>query len=137
MPQGKGEKKKLRPAQKQIRQPGKESKMTPAPKFAPPDYFGSHKLREKVALITGGDSGIGRAVAVLFAKEGADVAITYLNEHDDAKETCRLVQREGRQALALAGDIGSEKVCQEMVQEALRCMGGLDILINNAAEQHP
>ena len=137
MAQGKGEKKKLRPEQAQREQPGKESKMAPPPKAEPPGYRGTYKLAEKVALITGGDSGIGRAVAVLFAKEGADVVITYLNEHDDAKETCRLVEKNGRKALALAGDIGNEKVCQDMVQETVRRLGRLDILVNNAAEQHP
>jgi len=111
--------------------------MPPAPKVEPPGYRGSYKLAEKVALITGGDSGIGRAVAVLFAKEGADVVITYLNEHDDARETCRLVEKSGRKALALSGDIGNEKVCQDMVQETVRRLGGLDVLVNNAAEQHP
>src|SRR5436190_8176641 len=137
MAQGKGGKKKLRPEQTQPVQPGRESKMTPAPKVEPPGYRGSYKLAERVALITGGDSGIGRAVAVLFAKEGADVVITYLNEHDDARETCRLVEKSGRKALALSGDIGNEKVCQDMVQETVRRLGGLDVLVNNAAEQHP
>src|SRR3954466_15453876 len=133
MAQKNGQKRKLRPEQKQEEQPGRESKMTPAPRAEPLGYRGSYKLAEKVALITGGDSGIGRAVALLFAKEGADVVISYLNEHDDAKETCRMVEKSGRRALALAGDVGNEKVCQDMVQETVRRMGGLDILVNNAA----
>lgn len=111
--------------------------MTPRPKVTLPDYRGSGKLDQKVALITGGDSGIGRAVAVLFAKEGADVAITYLDEHDDAEETRRMVEAEGRRCILFAGDIGQEQVCQRMVGAAVNQLGGLDILVNNAAEQHP
>jgi NAD(P)-dependent dehydrogenase (short-subunit alcohol dehydrogenase family) len=137
MAQAKGKKKKLRPEQRQPEQPGRESRMTPTPKVEQPGYHASYKLAEKVALITGGDSGIGRAVAVLFSKEGADVVITYLNEHEDAKQTCGLIERNGRRALALAGDIGNERVCQDMVQETVRRMGRLDVLVNNAAEQHP
>jgi NAD(P)-dependent dehydrogenase (short-subunit alcohol dehydrogenase family) len=137
MAQEKGGKRRLRPEQKQTEQPGRESKMSPAPKVEQPGYRGSYKLAEKVALITGGDSGIGRAVAVLFSKEGADVVITYLNEHEDAKQTCGLIERNGRRAVALAGDIGNERVCQDMVQETVRRMGRLDVLVNNAADQHP
>jgi NAD(P)-dependent dehydrogenase (short-subunit alcohol dehydrogenase family) len=137
MAKSKGEKKTLRPPQEQQQQPGRESRMAPPPKVALGDYRGSSKLAGKVALITGGDSGIGRAVAVLFAREGADVAIAYLNEHDDAKETRRMVEKEGRHAVALAGDIGQENVCREMVEDTVRQMGRLDILVNNAAEQHP
>ena len=137
MPQGKSANEKLRPEQEQKQQPGRQSAMTPSPKVIPPKYRGSAKLAKKVALVTGGDSGIGRSVAVLFAKEGADVAITYLNEHEDARETCRLIEGEGRKALALAGDIGEEKICQNMVQETFHQFGRLDILVNNAAEQHP
>jgi NAD(P)-dependent dehydrogenase (short-subunit alcohol dehydrogenase family) len=102
-----------------------------------PDYQGSGKLKGKVALITGGDSGIGRAVAVLFAREGADVTITYLNEHKDAKETRRLVEAEGRKCLPIAGDIGDERVCIRMVNDTVKKFGRLDVLVNNAAEQHP
>jgi NAD(P)-dependent dehydrogenase (short-subunit alcohol dehydrogenase family) len=94
-------------------------------------------LADKVALITGADSGIGRAVAVMFAKEGADVACSYLSEHDDAKETARLVEAEGRKCLLLPGDIGYESFCREAVERTVKELGGLDILVNNAAEQHP
>lgn len=127
----------LQPPQSQDQQPGKESEMTPKPKADDPQYRGSGKLEGKVALITGGDSGIGRAVAIAFAKEGADVAIAYLNEHDDAKETKQLVEAQGRRAVAIAGDIGDESFCQQLVQQSVDELGKLDILINNAAEQHP
>jgi NAD(P)-dependent dehydrogenase (short-subunit alcohol dehydrogenase family) len=132
-----GQKKPLRPRQKQKRQPGRETKMVPRPQAERPEYRGSGKLSGKVALITGGDSGIGRAVAILFAKEGADVTITYLDEHKDARDTCREVEAEGRKCIALAGDIGDEKVCRKMVEDAVRELGRLNILVNNAAEQHP
>src|SRR5688572_26210070 len=112
--------KPIRPAQTQPRQPGREHKMLPRPKVAPPEYRGSGKLKDKVALITGGDSGIGRAVAVLFAREGADIAISYLNEHKDAKETVRLVKQEGRKCVAFAGDIGEESVCRKIVSATVR-----------------
>lgn len=95
------------------------------------------KLAGKIALITGGDSGIGRAVALAFANEGADVAILYLNEHRDAKETLRAIKQTGRRGLAIAGDIGEEKFCKSAVQRVVKELGGLDILVNNAAEQHP
>ena len=121
----------------QSQRPGREYKMSPRPQEQRPGYVGSGKLLGQVALITGGDSGIGRAVAVLFAKEGADVAISYLNEHKDANETCRLVEQERRRCFAFAGDIGNEKVCQKMVKETVRRFGKLDILVNNAGEQHP
>jgi len=111
--------------------------MVPRPRVTLPEYRGSGKLAGRRALITGGDSGIGRAVAVLFAREGADVAISYLDEHRDAQETKRLVEAEGRQCVALSGDIRSEPVCQKMVSETVRKLGALDILVNNAAEQHP
>jgi NAD(P)-dependent dehydrogenase (short-subunit alcohol dehydrogenase family) len=111
--------------------------MTPKPKADDPKYRGSDKLRDKVALITGGDSGIGRAVAIFFAKEGANVAIAYLNEHDDAQETKRLIEQEGRKCITIPGDIGDEKVCQQAVQQTVDEFGQLDILVNNAAEQHP
>ena len=127
----------LQPPQHQEQQPGRESEMTPQPKADDSKYRGSGKLQGKVALITGGDSGIGRAVAIFFAKEGADVAILYLNEHDDAKETKRLVEEQGRRAVAIAGDIGDEAFCQQAVQQAVDELGKLDILVNNAAEQHP
>src|ERR1044071_4682226 len=138
MPRKFGAKKKSTlPPQQQRQRPGRESRMVPRPQFSPSEYRGSGKLARRVALITGGDSGIGRAVAVLFAREGADVAITYLNEHDDAKETKRLVEAEGRRCLALAGDIGWETTCEEMVAKTVKQFRRLDILVNNAAEQHP
>jgi len=131
------EEQSLQPPQHQDQQPGRESEMTPKPKADDPQYRGSGKLQGKVALITGGDSGIGRAVAIAFAKEGADVAILYLNEHDDAKETKQLVEEQGRRAVAIAGDIGDEAFCQQAVQQTVDEFGKLDILVNNAAEQHP
>jgi NAD(P)-dependent dehydrogenase (short-subunit alcohol dehydrogenase family) len=100
-------------------------------------YKGSGKLLGRVAVITGGDSGIGRAVAVGFAKEGADVAVVYLNEHDDADHTCNLVEAEGRKCLKLAGDVGDEAFCQHAIDEVAAKFGRLDIVVNNAAEQHP
>lgn len=129
--------KKVRPPQHQRRQPGRQYKMRPQPKTGASDYVGSGKLRDKIALITGGDSGIGRAVAVLFAKEGADVAIVYLNEHKDARETKRLVEAQGRKCVLIAGDIGRESFCRSAVAETKRELGTIDILVNNAAEQHP
>ncbi len=125
------------PAQSQSQQPGRESEMTPRPQAEDSSYRGSDKLLNKVALITGGDSGIGRAVAIAFAKEGADVAIAYLNEHEDAKETKQHVEKLGRRCLAIAGDIGDEQFCQQAVEQVVAEMGQLDILVNNAAEQHP
>ena len=133
----KEEKKALRPAQKQDEQPGREYKMKPRPDTERPQYRGSGKLKDKVALITGGDSGIGRAVAILFAREGANVAISYFNEHQDAQETAWLVKKEGRECLALAGDVGDENLCQKMVDDTVKRFGALQILVNNAAEQHP
>lgn len=128
---------KLQPPQHQDQQPGLQSEMTPQPKSGEDTYLAAGKLRDKVALITGGDSGIGRSIAILYAKEGADVAITYLNEHEDAEETKRLVEAEGRKCITMAGDIGDEPFCQQLVQETISRLGKLDILVNNAAEQHP
>ena len=125
-----------RPPQHQTRRPGLEKDMTPRPE-SESSTRGCGKLQGKVALITGGDSGIGRAVAVAYAKEGADIAIVYLNEHDDAKETRRLVEEQGRRCLALSGDVGREHFCQQAVDRTIREYGRLDILVNNAAEQHP
>jgi NAD(P)-dependent dehydrogenase (short-subunit alcohol dehydrogenase family) len=126
-----------RPPQQQSRQPGLETAMSPRPQSERPEQGGSGKLRDKVALITGGDSGIGRAVAIAYAKEGADTVIVYLNEHEDAKETKRLVEREGRRCLLIAGDVGDERFCRDAVEQTVREFGRLDILVNNAAEQHP
>jgi NAD(P)-dependent dehydrogenase (short-subunit alcohol dehydrogenase family) len=126
-----------RPAQHQNQQPGRESEMTPQPQAEDFKYQGSGKLRDKVALITGGDSGIGRAAAIAYAKEGADVAIVYLNEHEDAEKTKQMIEKEGRSCLTMAGDVGDEKFCQQAVQQTVDKFGRLDILVNNAAEQHP
>jgi NAD(P)-dependent dehydrogenase (short-subunit alcohol dehydrogenase family) len=125
------------PPQKQEQQPGQQRQMTPQPNTIPPGYQGSGKLAGRAALITGGDSGIGRAVAVAYAKEGADVAIVYLNEHEDASVTRRLVEEAGRKCVLIAGDIGDEAFCREAVQKALSALGHLEVLVNNAAEQHP
>jgi len=126
-----------RPPQHQSRQPGLERHMIPRPESHDPEELGCGKLREKVAIITGGDSGIGRAVAVAYAKEGADVVIVYLNEHEDAKETKRLVEQQGRRCLGIAGDVADERFCREAVERTVQEFGRLDILVNNAAEQHP
>ncbi|MCZ4496259.1 MAG: NAD(P)-dependent oxidoreductase [Thermoleophilia bacterium] len=124
------------PPQHQDRQPGLEHEMHPRPKYAAEWYRGSGKLDGKRALITGGDSGIGRAVAVLYAREGADVAIAYLDEEQDAQETKRLVEAEGRSCFLFSGDLGEVDFCQQLVADAVAQLGGLDILVNNAAEQH-
>ncbi|UEM04823.1 SDR family oxidoreductase [Skermanella rosea] len=125
------------PPQHQDQQPGRETEMTPRPQFARRDYKGSDKLLDKVALITGGDSGIGRSTAVLFAREGADVAIVYLAEDNDAQETKKLVENEGRRCVTLRGDLGDEGFCRQAVDRTVEQLGKLDILVNNAAEQHP
>ena len=125
------------PPQHQDRRPGIESEMTPRPVAQDAAYKGTGKLRDRVALITGGDSGIGRAVAIAFAKEGAHVAISYLNEHQDAEETRRLVEQQGRRCVTIPGDIGDEAFCRHVVERTVGELGGLDVLVNNAAEQHP
>ncbi len=124
------------PAQRQQQQPGIEAQMNPRPVSINNNYHASGKLQNKVAVITGGDSGIGRAVAYAFAKEGADVAIVYLNEHNDATETMHQVEQSGRRCLAIAGDVGSEPFCQQVISQVVKEFGHLDILVNNAAEQH-
>ncbi|WP_332633454.1 SDR family oxidoreductase [Halalkalibacter flavus] len=124
------------PSQSQNHQPGLESKMTPLPVYDDPNYKGSGKLKNKVALITGGDSGIGRAVAIAFAKEGAKVTVVYLEEHDDAKQTKEEVETYGGECLLLSGDIGDESFCQTAIEQTISTFGKLDCLINNAAEQH-
>ncbi|MBO2942501.1 SDR family oxidoreductase [Paenibacillus sp. F411] len=125
------------PPQHQDHRPGKESEMNPLPEYEASDYKAADKLKGKVALITGGDSGIGRAVAVAYAKEGADVAIVYLSEHSDAEETKRQVEQEGRKCLLIAGDVGDDAFCRDAVGQTVSELGGLDVLVNNAAEQHP
>jgi len=116
--------------------PGHESQLKPKPDWQP-RYPGSGRLKDKVAIITGADSGIGRAVAALFAREGAAVVIAYLCEHDDALETERIVHAEGGRAMAFAGDLGDKEICDELVQRTLSAFGRIDILVNNAGEQHP
>src|SRR5437763_4892171 len=115
--------------------PGHESELEPKPDWEP-RYKGSDRLKGKVALITGADSGIGRAVAALFAREGADIAIMYLCEHDDAAKTKQIVDKEGRRAITIAGDIGDKSFCDRAVRQTIDQLGGLDILVNNAGEQH-
>lgn len=124
------------PPQRQDRQPGHEAAMRPRPASAMEGWRGSGKLAGQVALVSGGDSGIGRAVAIGFAKEGADVAILYLDETEDAADTKRLVEATGRRCLALPGDIGDPAFCQRAVRKVAESFGRLDILVNNAAEQH-
>jgi NAD(P)-dependent dehydrogenase (short-subunit alcohol dehydrogenase family) len=120
----------------QQEQPGVRSKMDPKPQTKGADYRASGKLAQRVALITGGDSGIGRSVAIHFAKEGADIAIVYLNEHEDAKDTRNLVEKEDRRCLLIPGDVGDENFCREAVQRTMDTYGRLDVLVNNAGEQH-
>lgn len=124
------------PAQEQERQPGFESEMEPKPDFKGNLAGQAHRLPNKTALITGGDSGIGRSIALAFAKEGADVAIAYLDEHEDAEETKKFVEQEGRRCLLISGDLGDESFCKEAVEKVVGEFGKLDILVNNAAEQH-
>ena len=114
---------------------GLESEMEPRPDYGEESYRGSGKLQGKAACITGGDSGIGRAVALAFAREGADVLISYLDEHSDAEETVRIVEKEGRRCISVAGDIGSEAHCKQIVERAVQEFGKIDILVNNAAWQ--
>ncbi len=129
--------KKLQPPQHQRKRPGREHKMKPRPRAEDEKHRGSGKLQGKVAIITGGDSGIGRAVAIAFAKEGADVSVVYLEEKKDANETKRLVEEHGRKCLLIEGDVGQEQFCRKAVEQTIKEFGKLDILINNAAEQHP
>ncbi|REL32925.1 SDR family oxidoreductase [Rhodohalobacter sp. SW132] len=117
-------------------QPGKESEMNPEPEIIRDSYKGSDKLKDKVALITGGDSGIGRAVAVHFAREGANVAIIYLEEDEDAELTCDMVEEEGTECLILRGDIRNKEFCKSCVDDVINRFGTLNILVNNAGEQH-
>jgi len=123
------------PPQAQDRMPAKEHPMTPQPDFMP-RHPGTGKLKGKVALVTGGDSGIGRAVAILFAREGANVGIAYLDEHDDANETRRLVESEGARAVLIPGDLGRKAQCEHAVQKTVEAFGGLSIVVSNAAQQY-
>jgi NAD(P)-dependent dehydrogenase (short-subunit alcohol dehydrogenase family) len=125
------------PPQEQDRQPGRQAEMRPRPKAEMEGYRAASKLEGKVALISGGDSGIGRAVAIAFAKEGADIAILYLEEHEDAQSTKSLIEAEGRRCLLLAGDVGDEAFCRDAVGRTAQAFGRLDVLVNNAAVQYP
>jgi len=125
------------PPQHQDKQPGVRSEMEPKPRAEASTYRAADKLKGKVAIITGGDSGIGRAVAAAFAKEGADLAIAYLDEHEDAKDTKKLVESLGARCILLAGDIGDEQFCRKIVDETVGRLGKIDIVVNNAGEQHP
>ncbi|MCA0756614.1 glucose 1-dehydrogenase [Paenibacillus sp. N4] len=131
-----GTEKQVNPPQHQNRQPGIESEMHPLPVYESDTYKAAGKLKGKTAIITGGDSGIGRAVAVAYAKEGADVAVVYLNEHEDAKATKAAVEKAGVRCLLIAGDVGDEAFCKSVVDQTVKEFGKLDILVNNAAEQH-
>jgi NAD(P)-dependent dehydrogenase (short-subunit alcohol dehydrogenase family) len=117
-------------------QPGKEHKMTPKPQAESPDYKACGKLKDKVAIITGGDSGIGKAVAIAFAKEGAHVVLAYLSEHKDAEDTQKQIIKHNQKCQLIPGDIKDEVFCQEIVDQAVKSFGRIDILVNNAAEQH-
>jgi len=131
------EKPKSFPPQEQAHQPGKEKQMTPQPEYISKDYKAGGKLEGKIALITGGDSGIGRAVAVHFAKEGADVAIVFLDEQKDADDTRQLVEQEGKRCLLLKGDVSDPAFCKQVVERTTKDLGGLNVLVNNAAQQYP
>jgi NAD(P)-dependent dehydrogenase (short-subunit alcohol dehydrogenase family) len=128
--------KKINPPQQQDHQPGRETEMHPKPEYMP-KFPGNGRLAGKVAIITGGDSGIGRACAVLFAREGAEVALVYLEETEDAKITASAVKAEGKDALLMRGDIGDKTFCDNVVGKVIEQFGKLDVLVNNAAEQHP
>lgn len=137
MPQDQNQQSPSFPPQEQSRQPGIESEMTPQPGVHKPEHRGSGKLEDKAALITGGDSGIGRAVAIAFAKEGADVAIVYLDEHQDAEKTKQEVEKHGRRCVTIPGDVTDDQFCRSAVQQTVDQLGKLDILVNNAAQQYP
>lgn len=125
------------PPQHQDRQPGIEADMEPEPRAVDPNHRGSGKLKDRAAIITGGDSGIGRAVAVAFAEEGADVAVVYLDEHQDAEKTKHLVEKRGRRCLLISGDVADEAFCKGAVEQAVGELGRLDVVVNNAAVQFP
>src|SRR5579884_1131417 len=124
------------PAQHQERQPGREDQMRPEPQVIYESWKPSDLLKDKVVVITGGDSGIGRSIAVASAREGADVAIVYLEEHKDADETKRMVEDEHRRCIAIAGDAGDERFCREAIERVIKEFGKVDVLINHAGEQH-
>jgi NAD(P)-dependent dehydrogenase (short-subunit alcohol dehydrogenase family) len=123
------------PEQPEMRPPGTEAGMRPAPDFGEDSYVGHDRLRDRAAIVTGSDSGIGRAVALAFAREGADVVVSYLEEHDDAAETRRVIEDAGRRAALVAGDIGDEAHCRSIVERAVEEFGRVDVLVNNAAWQ--
>lgn len=124
-------------SEKQNSQPGIEKEMSPKPEYINPNYKAAGKLVNKTALITGGDSGIGRAVAVHFAMEGADIAVAYLDEDKDAKETKKLIESAGRKCILLKGDVSDKKFCDKIVEQTVSKLGGINILVNNAAQQFP
>jgi NAD(P)-dependent dehydrogenase (short-subunit alcohol dehydrogenase family) len=136
VPEQKGESRQFEP-QQQPTQPGLESRMKPRPESEAPEHKGTGKLHGQRALVTGGDSGIGRAVAISFAREGADIAIVYYNEHEDARETRELIHTEHRKCVLISGDIGQKAFCTEAVRKCVEELGGLDVLVNNAAVQYP
>lgn len=127
---------KQRPKQHQQKQPGKSYKMEPRPEYDRDYYQGTGKLKGKIAIVTGGDSGIGRSVSLLFAREGADVAVVYLEEDQDAAQTEALIKDEGQRALLLKGGVADKEFCETVVEETVEKFGGINIVVNNAAEQH-
>lgn len=137
MPQMQNRKKKVRSRQAQQRQPGLETGMKPKPESWPKTDARGPKLAGRVAVISGGDSGIGRATSIAFAAEGADVAILYLNEHQDARDTIKAIEAQGQKAIAIPGDIGDERFCERAIRQVIKTFKRLDIVVNNAAEQHP
>lgn len=123
--------------QHQTKQPGEETQMNPQPIFDNPNYKGTGRLKDKAAIITGGDSGIGKAVALAYAKEGANIVIVYLNEHKDAEDTKRLIEGSGVKCQLISGNVGDASFCKQVVDMTIKNFGRIDILVNNAAEQHP
>lgn len=132
-----GESKQTLPPQHQDQQPGMEEEMTPRPDFEGDEYRPADKLRGKVAIITGADSGIGRAVAVAFAREGANIVLLYLSEYEDAEQTRQAIEQEGRKCITFAGDVAGAEFCSKVVEASLEAFGRIDVLVNNAGEQHP
>jgi NAD(P)-dependent dehydrogenase (short-subunit alcohol dehydrogenase family) len=130
-------KEKLRPAQSQDRQPGLETEMDPKPEYLRPHTNGSDKLKGLIAVVTGGDSGIGRAVSVAFAQEGAKVAILYKDETQDAKDTKNAIEEAGGACVLIPGDLGDAAYCEKAIDQTIKAFGQIDVLVNNAAEQHP